>query len=88
MIGSLASFPLPAAAHTESDPTRTDPLQRTLAERHRIVAPVSCFGDPPRRYIRISAQLYNALPDYERLAGALLTHDARDGPLRRETRSA
>ena len=48
-----------------------DPLQVALFERHRIEVPVPPWPAPPRRLIRISAQVYNRREDYEALARAL-----------------
>ncbi|MCB9792535.1 MAG: aminotransferase class V-fold PLP-dependent enzyme [Alphaproteobacteria bacterium] len=42
-----------------------------LWDKHRIEVPVTHFGG--RLWLRISAQVYNELGDYERLAEALLT---------------
>jgi len=70
MRGSTATLPLPG----EPDPRLPhmhDPLQDLLWERYRIEVPVMHWGTPPRRYIRISAQIYNDEGEYERLAAAL-----------------
>ena len=53
-------------------PLYTDPLQDQLLEKFSIEIPVIPWPQPPQRLIRISAQLYNSLPQYERLAQALL----------------
>ena len=74
MLGSLAALPLP-----DGDPTPpasalyADPLQIALFEQHRIEVPVPPWPAPPRRLIRISAQIYNRRSDYEALAAALTT---------------
>ena len=72
MIGSLASLPLPDGS---AEPPRSalylDPLQDALLGRHHIEVPVIPWPAPPRRCVRISAQLYNAPEQYERLAVAL-----------------
>jgi isopenicillin-N epimerase len=69
MIGSLASLPLPDARAARVP--GLDPLQETLYREHLIEVPVSAWPAPPRRLLRISAQLYNGPSDYERLAAAL-----------------
>jgi isopenicillin-N epimerase len=73
MIGALAAFPLPDS--TDPTPSKSplylDPLQDRLLERHGIEVPVIPWPAPPKRLLRISAQLYNSLPQYERLAEAL-----------------
>jgi isopenicillin-N epimerase len=72
MIGSLASVPLPdGGAEPPASPLYADPLQTELFERHRIEVPVPPWPAPPRRLVRISAQLYNDIGQYERLAAAL-----------------
>jgi isopenicillin-N epimerase len=68
MIGALAAVPLPGAP---SSPPRLDPLQDALLERWGIEVPVFAWPAPPRRLLRISAQIYNDRPQYERLAEAL-----------------
>lgn len=73
MIGSLAAFPLPDASSSEppKTPLYLDPLQETLLERGGIEVPVIPWPAPPKRLLRVSAQLYNSLPQYERLAAVL-----------------
>lgn len=44
-------------------------LETRLLEQHRVVVPVTCHGG--WQWLRVSAQLYNTLADYERLADAL-----------------
>jgi isopenicillin-N epimerase len=73
LIGSLASVPIPEAATTAppKSPLYLDPLQDRLLSRHGIEVPVIPWPAPPRRLLRISAQLYNSLPEYQHLATAL-----------------
>ena len=73
MVGSLASVPVPAAkaASVSTSPLYADPLQDELRVRFGVEVPVIPWPDPPNRVRRVSAQLYNALPHYERLADAL-----------------
>jgi isopenicillin-N epimerase len=71
MIGSLAAIPLPdAPAGAVMDPVQ-EPLHRALYDRHRIQVPVFVWPRPPTRLLRVAAQAYCELPDYEKLAGAL-----------------
>ena len=72
MIGSLVSLPLPDRAATEATGGESpDPLHDVLLDRHRIEVPVMPWPAPPRRLVRISAQLYNDESQYRRLAEAL-----------------
>jgi isopenicillin-N epimerase len=63
MIGTLASLPLPEA----EDCT----LQAQLLTKFQIEVPVFPWPNSPQRLIRISANLYNSLSDYQQLAEAL-----------------
>lgn len=73
MIGALASIPLPDGSGASSwSRLQLDPLQDALFERWGIEVPVIPWPAPPRRLLRISAQIYNDRPQYERLAGALV----------------
>lgn len=72
-IGSLAAIPLPDATEDEGPrpPFNEAPLQDALREKHRIEVPIVSWPAPPKRLLRISAHLYNSLPQYETLAAAL-----------------
>jgi isopenicillin-N epimerase len=73
MIATLVSFPLPdgASAEPPSSPLYADALQDELLARYRIEVPVVPWPAPPRRLIRISAQLYNSEDEYRKLGEAL-----------------
>jgi isopenicillin-N epimerase len=73
LLGSLAAIPIPDAPTNAwpRQPANEYPLQDRLRERHRIEVPIISWPAPPRRVLRISAQLYNSLPQYELLAKAL-----------------
>ncbi|MCG3174552.1 MAG: Isopenicillin N epimerase [Myxococcota bacterium] len=73
MLGSMVSIelppdPPPVPARGLLGLTR---LQHALYERHRIEVPVINWPDDSRRWVRVSAQLYNDLPQIEFLAHAL-----------------
>jgi len=72
-IGSLAAVPLPDAPPNAGPrrPYNEYPLQDALRVKHQIEVPIISWPAPPRRFLRISAQLYNSLPQYEQLARAL-----------------
>jgi isopenicillin-N epimerase len=63
MIGSMASFPI-----SDGD---ADPLNLAFYERYKIEVPIMPWPKPPARLLRVSAQIYNAVEDYERLAAAI-----------------
>jgi isopenicillin-N epimerase len=72
MIGSLAALPLPdGSPEPPGSALYTDPLQELLLREHRIEVPVVPWPTPPKRLVRISAQLYNNLEQYQRLGAAL-----------------
>jgi isopenicillin-N epimerase len=79
MIGSLASIVLPESPTTEIYWRNPDPLQTRLFETWGIEVPVVSWPSPPRRLIRVSAQLYNERAHYERLAEALAKELAAEG---------
>jgi len=80
MIASMATLPLPEPApELVNRPTLyDDALQDELITRHRIVVPIWRWGPNNQRVIRISAQLYNTVADFEKLAGALVEELARE----------
>jgi len=73
MIGAMASIPLPDAQISRRYDILNglDAMRAQLLREFRIEAPVFPWPAPPKRLLRISAQLYNALPDYVRLATAV-----------------
>jgi isopenicillin-N epimerase len=75
MIGALAAVPLPPSPPDAPPPVSAlyaDPLQDRLFARG-IEVPIVPWPAPPARLVRISAQLYNSIDDYEALASALLS---------------
>jgi len=70
MLGSMAAVPLPDAT-VSLDDRGVDPLHEALRREDGIQVPITPWPAWPRRLIRISAQLYNAPEEYERLATAL-----------------
>ena len=67
MLAALATLEPPCWIPSDVDSALE--VERALYERHRIVVPVVPFG--ARSWIRISAQIFNTLEDYERLARAV-----------------
>jgi isopenicillin-N epimerase len=72
MIGAMATVPLPDRDTGELlRPDGLDPLQQELFERHAIEVQLTAWPAPPKRLLRISAQLYNSVEQFEYLAGAV-----------------
>lgn len=71
MLGSMAALPLPDGTSTAAPSLYGDPLQDILLERFHIEVPIVPWPSPPKRLIRISAQLYNREEEYVALAEAL-----------------
>jgi isopenicillin-N epimerase len=72
MLGTMATVGLPARGRFADLPPTFESAARIRAhfwENHRVEAPVMVFAD--RLWVRISAQVYNDLGDYRRLADAL-----------------
>ncbi len=72
MLGSLASVTLPDAPQAvghESSPF-SEPLYTELVARHFQVL-VAFWPAAPRRFLRVTAQIYNESSQYERLAAAV-----------------
>jgi isopenicillin-N epimerase len=83
MIGSLASVPLPDGLDMDYSHTGdNDPIHTELLDRHGIEVPVIAWPRPPKRLIRLSAQIYNKPQEYEDLVdalGAILAQGRRAG---------
>lgn len=71
MLGSMTALPLPDGNATEAPSLYGDPLQDALLEKFRIEVPIVPWPHPPKRVLRVSAQLYNEEREYEYLADAL-----------------
>jgi isopenicillin-N epimerase len=72
MIGTMASLLIPEPApELANRPTiYDDALQDELYNNHRIIAPIWRLNDN-RRVVRLSAQVYNRLEQFEKLGHAL-----------------
>jgi isopenicillin-N epimerase len=73
MLGSMAAVPLPARLQARPPNGKIDADQLRLYDEVGLEVPFSRFGSPPVRYLRVSAQLYNTIHQYHRLARAVET---------------
>ena len=75
MLGAMAAFPLDASVLPGGFPSSG--LQKILMDDYQIEVPV--FDEPysPIKTLRLSAQLYNDISQYEYLAHALREIQAR-----------
>jgi isopenicillin-N epimerase len=72
MLGSLAAVSLPdGSPEPLASALYADPLHDQLFDRFHIEVPVAPWPAPPKRLLRVSAQIYNAPAEYELLASAL-----------------
>ena len=73
-IGSLAAVPISAAPANAMPklPFNEYPLQDALREKHGIETAIMSWPAAPQRVLRIAAQLYNSLPQFELTTQALL----------------
>lgn len=69
MLGSLAAIPLPDASKPRGPDE--EPLREALFREHHIEVPVFSWPGPKGRVIRVSAQRYNRLEQYQQLADLL-----------------
>jgi isopenicillin-N epimerase len=72
MIWSMAAIPLPDGVGESKTSLYGDPLQDALLERYRIEVPIVPWPAPGKRVLRVSAQLYNTIDEYRRLAAAVV----------------
>jgi isopenicillin-N epimerase len=70
MLGSMAAVPLPDGKPFVPS-LYGEPLQDALFFEHAIEVPIHPWPHQPKRVLRISAQLYNTIDDYKKLANAL-----------------
>ena len=71
MLASMAAIPIPNGKPDDKASPFGDPLQDALFDQFRIEVPVMPWPSPPKRLLRISAQLYNSIDQYSKLADAL-----------------
>lgn len=72
MLGSMAVVALPPGREKGTAVCSAEGLQTQLLQQFQIEVPVIPWQDfPPDRVIRLSAQIYNTMADYDVLAGAL-----------------
>ena len=71
MLGSMAAMPLPKRFQGVPARDKIDAEQLQLYDKFGIEVPFSRMGSPERRWLRVSAQIYNTLTEYEYLAEAL-----------------
>ena len=72
MIGSMAALPLPDGKATASNALYGDPLQDVLQRTWHIEVPIVPWPAPPKRLVRVSAQLYDTRDEYVYLAEKLV----------------
>jgi isopenicillin-N epimerase len=71
MLGFMATIPLPERFQGLPARDKIDAEQLQLYDQFGIEVPLSRNGSPERRYLRVSAQIYNSPEEYEYLAEAL-----------------
>ena len=72
MIACISTIQLPGEIPAKEKMHEPDPLHHVLSEKYNIQVPVWSWPSPKGRYLRISAQLYNSVEQYELLADALV----------------
>jgi isopenicillin-N epimerase len=72
LLGSMVTLPLPGRFQSAARSGKIDSEQLQLYDEFRIEVPFTRFGQPERRWFRVSAHLYNHLPEYDYLADVLL----------------
>lgn len=71
LLGAMATVPLPARLQLRPRSGRIDADQLELYDAYGIEVPFNRCGEPPVRFLRVSAQIYNSLAEYEYLAEAV-----------------
>ena len=71
MVSSIAAVEMPDEGEVGPMSLEGDPFRNFLLDEFRIQVPVFPWSHHNKRYIRISAQLYNHLEEYEFLADCL-----------------
>jgi len=72
LLASMATLLLPEPfQQLPINGDRFDVVQARLHSEHNVEVPIVRWGEPKRRYVRLSAQAYNSTDDYRALAEAL-----------------
>ncbi len=81
MVPMMATIQLPSVPESLKGKRTVfgDPIQDRLVREHKIQVPIWTNALTGQRFCRISAQVYNRIEQYERLAGALKEELTREG---------
>lgn len=71
MVGSICNIPMPPGKAPEKKFNTNTKLKDLLFQKYKIEVPVFIFPEEPHQWLRISAQLYNSMEQYEYLADCL-----------------
>jgi isopenicillin-N epimerase len=71
MVGSICNIPLPSGHLLNHSYMGKTALKQILFDKYKIEVPVFLFPAAPTQWLRISAQLYNSMEQYEYLAQCL-----------------
>jgi isopenicillin-N epimerase len=69
----MATIPLPKRFQGRKAGGKIEREQLALYDQFGIEVPLMRFGTPERRWLRVSAQVYNSAAEYRYLADALAT---------------
>jgi len=72
MLGSIINIPMPMDIVPRIKFNYYTDLKSQLFDKYKIEVPCMLFPAAPNQYLRISAQLYNSMEQYEYLADCLL----------------
>ena len=71
-IGSIINIPMPDGKQGFPKFNETSALKKVLFEKYKIEVPIFFFPTEPKQWIRLSAQLYNSLDQYDYLGDCLV----------------
>ena len=72
MIACISTIQLPGEIPAKERMHEPDPLHHILSKKYNIQVPVWSWPSPEGRFLRISAQLYNSIDQFDLLAEALV----------------
>lgn len=71
MVGTICNIPMPDGQKPERSFNTNTRLKKDLMEKYRIEVPIFIFPNAPKQWLRISAQLYNSMEQYDYLINCL-----------------